>query len=109
MRISRAALLVLMLGGCHRTATIDVPEADRIECAIGGAPEFARDCAVEHSADATRLMLRHPNGGFRRLDVASDGTLSAADGADVASGHPLADGRLEVSIGNDRYRLPARK
>lgn len=98
-----------MLAGCHGASSIDVPEADRIECATGGAAEFARDCAIERSADGAVLTIHHADGGFRKLSVAPDGTVSAADGADVATGHPLADGRLEVGIGGDRYRLPARK
>jgi hypothetical protein len=113
MRISRVALgLVLpgvLVGGCHRAATIDVPEADRIECATGGGNDFARVCAIQRSADPAILTLQNADGGFHRLNVAADGTISAADGADVATGHPLADGRLEIGIGSDRYRLPARK
>jgi hypothetical protein len=118
MRISRVAQnlvildlvmpALLMLGGCHRTATIDVPEADRIECAVGGKG-FERSCAIERSAGPAVLTLRNADGGFHRLSIAPDNTISAADGADLATGHALADGRLEVGIGSDRYRLPARK
>jgi hypothetical protein len=97
-----------MLGGCHQAATIDVPEADRIECAVG-VGSFARVCAIKRGANPAALILRNADGGFHRLTVASDGMISAADGADVATGHPLADGRLELEIGGDRYRLPARK
>ncbi|MDB5715919.1 MAG: hypothetical protein JWO15_3316 [Sphingomonadales bacterium] len=55
------------------------------------------------------LTIHHADGGFRKLAVALDGTITAADGASEAIGHPLADGRLEVEIGGDRYRLPPRK
>jgi hypothetical protein len=109
MRTFRAALLLALVAGCHRTSSIDVPEADRIDCATGGATEFSRDCALERSTDAGVLTIHHADGGFRKLNVDPDGTITAADGAIEATGHPLADGRLEVEVGGDRYRLPSRK
>jgi hypothetical protein len=82
------------------------PDDDgRIDCAVGGATAFTRTCAVEKTA-GTLLILRHADGGFRRVDLAADGTLSAADGSDEAEGKPLPDGRFELTLGRDRYRLP---
>ncbi|MBO9517316.1 MAG: hypothetical protein J7493_04555 [Porphyrobacter sp.] len=81
-----------------------------IECALGGAGDFERTCAVESSRKGNELTLTvlHPNGGFRRLAVADGGqTISAADGAQVASSIKSGDG-IEVTIGLDRYRLPAK-
>lgn len=101
--------MLALVAGCHRTSPIDVPEADRIDCATDGATEFSRDCGIERGADAAMLTIHHADGGFRKLAVALDGTITAADGASEAIGHPLADGRLEVEIGGDRYRLPPRK
>lgn len=54
-------------------------------------------------------MLRHADGGFRRINLADDGAITAADGSDVPSGKPMPDGRFELTLGNDRYRLPPRK
>ena len=80
-----------------------------IECALAGAQVFARDCSVEQSQLGGTLLLtiRHPDGGFRRLEVLSDGRgVAAADGADTAK-VTMRDGGIEVALGTDRYRLPA--
>lgn len=100
-----------MLAACAQEA----PEAsaadadDRIACAVGGAAEFARACQVERTeADGTAiLVVRHPNGGFRRFEVMRDGTgLATADGAEQAEVTLLEQG-IEVAVGSDRYRFPA--
>jgi len=52
------------------------------------------------------LVLRHPDGGFRRLRVQGN-TILAADGADVAVVRRLPRG-IEVAIGGMRYRLEAK-
>lgn len=82
----------------------------RVECATDGAAEFDRVCTVERLASERGLVLtvRSPSGGFRRLLVASDGRgVVAADGAEPAVVAPIADNRIEVAIGGDRYRFPA--
>lgn len=81
---------------------------DRIECATGGAADFSKSCAIEKS-DGTRIVLRHGDGGFRRVDIAADGTITAADGSDEPGGKMLPDGRFELTLGSDRYRLPPHK
>ena len=58
-----------------------------IECAVAGATAFERLCAVERTQaeGAPILVVRHPDGGFRRFEVISDGTgLATADGAEPA-------------------------
>jgi hypothetical protein len=81
-----------------------------IECRDGGAA-FARACMVERS-DSPRggvLTLRKPDGGFRRLLVTRDGRgVVAADGAEPARVTVLAPDRIEIAIGGDAFRLPAR-
>ena len=58
-------------------------------------------CTVER--DGSTLILHHPDGGFRRLQVQGN-VIAAADGAEVASvTHPA--GATEVTIGGMRYRL----
>lgn len=82
---------------------------DRIACAPGGAEKFTNDCVVERSQDQGKLFLtvRHPDGGFRRFEVMTDGTgLATADGAQDAK-VAVADGLLDVSVGADRYKFPA--
>lgn len=110
LRTSRIAFL-LALAGCGAKQDDKVATAapdDRIECAMNGAQAFAKSCAVERGEGAL-LVLRHADGGFRRINIASDGAISPADGSDAATGQPLPDGRFELQISGDRYRLPQRK
>jgi hypothetical protein len=83
---------------------------DRIECATGGEDTLERVCTLERQSNAEGiiLVLRAPDGGFRRLRVTSDGQgVVAADGAEPALVTPLGPDLIEVAIGRDRYRLPA--
>ena len=85
-------------------------DEDWIECAINGAPDFTRVCSVERSRASSGLILtmRHPDGGFRRLRAVEDGRgVLAADGAEPAQVTLLRQDEVEVTIGNDHYRLPA--
>ena len=105
-------LAFLPLAACSQ----DAPEAsaadsdDRIACAVDGATEFARVCQVERKdVDGVPiLVVRQPDGGFRRFEVMRDGTgLAAADGAERAAAS-LREQGIEVAVGADRYRFPAR-
>jgi len=113
MRISSTALVAL-LAACSQAATEDsVAAADadnRIECAVEGAAAFVRACQVERrEVDGMPvIVVRHPDGGFRRFEVMRDGTgLTAADGAERAV-VSLREQGIEVAVGADRYRFPAR-
>lgn len=84
---------------------------DRIECRVGNMSDFEPVCSGESadSADGRVLTLRFPSGGFRRLLVTRDGRgVVAADGAERAHVTIIAGDRIEVEIGGDRFRLPAR-
>jgi hypothetical protein len=84
---------------------------NRIDCRPEGESDFARACTVEtfDGAEGRILTIRKADGGFRRLRVTSDGRgVAAADGAARAQVTLLPDGRIEVEIGGDRFRLPAR-
>src|SRR3546814_5244203 len=78
---------------------------DHIPCAPQGAAGFTRVCTIEHDGDT--ITVRNPDGGFHRLVIAGDGSVSAADGAEAAQVTGQTQGMSEVSIGGDRYRLPA--
>lgn len=81
-----------------------------IACARAGTGELRRDCLIERSAsdDGLMLTIRHPDGGFRRLLVTRDGRgVIAADGAEPATVTVLDVSRIAVSVGGDRYELPA--
>ena len=116
MRISDALMIaggVAVLAGCSGAGQSDaLAEADdgRVACALGSDTEFAAKCDVERvqNGDRRELVLRHPDGGFRRFEIVTDGRgLVAADGAEEAVVTPLADGRIQLSVGDDRYRIPA--
>ncbi|MEJ7934924.1 hypothetical protein WG907_11705 [Sphingobium sp. AN558] len=82
----------------------------KADCAIGQGADWARDCRVERSdtAEGPLLTLRHPDGGFRRLRIVTDGRgLVPADGAEQAGLSIIGDRRIELAVGSDRYRLPA--
>lgn len=118
----RTALAIALLplagcGGAEPGAAADGAAApapgepdNRIECRVAGAPSFARACSIEtaRSPEGLLLTIRKADGGFRRLLVARDERgLIAADGAEPADVALLADGRIEVSLGGDLFRLPA--
>ena len=120
---SAAFFMLLVLAGCG--AKIPDKAADaravaareaiakaegRIECAPPGATAFAYVCGIDRveTQDGLFLTLRHPDGGFRRLLVTSDGRgVVAADGAEAAQVTPLGKDLIEVALGGARYRLPA--
>jgi hypothetical protein len=106
-----SAALTLIVAGCAgepaaENVTENVAAADRIECAIGEGAEMANSCTLERSG-GNGLVLRHEDGGFRKLTLDADGTIDTADGADGLALTPMSDGRTDVIIGADRYRLPA--
>lgn len=120
-RISNLAL-VLLLAGCGQSeksngpaplaqpqgsAAAEAPaEPPRTVCAVDGAAELTAVCDRE-LVDG-ELTLRHPDGGFRRFQIVTDGRgLVAADGAEAARVTLIGTTLIEVSIAGDRYRLPA--
>lgn len=111
-----AAGLSLLLAACSGQSTPAEPESltgvdeSRVSCALAGEAEFIAQCDVERvqNGDKRELVIRHPDGGFRRFTIVTDGRgLVAADGAEEAVVTPLADGRIQLSVGTDRYRIPA--
>jgi hypothetical protein len=105
-RISSLAVL-LLVAGCGSRSTVaeqvaEAPDENRVDCAIGDAP-VTRDCAIERSG--TLVTVRHADGSFRRFEIDAKGRFGAADGADEVSGKRGADGNVDVSIGDRRYRF----
>ncbi len=82
----------------------------KVECALAGSTVFERTCTTERIAntDGQLLVIRHADGGFRRFKILTDGRgLAPADGFDETKIALIENGMIEVSSGDDKYRLPA--
>lgn len=128
MRISSALAAILLLAACSGSpqqpggsgnsefdnalaqAGSDAEDDGRIVCAPAGNAAFSRQCTLDRTQSTEGLVLtvHKPDGGFRRLLVVKDGRgVVAADGAETAKVTIVADHQIEVTIGGDRFRLPA--
>lgn len=110
-RISNPVLIALLVAGCGGAPNQEaVPkDAPHIACAIDGAP-MANRCGLERQATPAGpvLVLRHPDGGFRRVRIVTDGRgVVAADGATPAHVQMHDPKWIDVDIDGDIYRLPA--
>ncbi len=109
LRISSVTLAVLALLGCSSPTPVVAEKVEHIACALAGASQFVPDCVIERARQdgALILIVRHPDGAFRRFEVLADGKgMALADGAEVAQ-LKLTGVELEVTVGPDRYRFPA--
>ena len=113
--LAAAAMLAACSGseqGASQTGSGAAQSAEddgKIACALAGAKEFTRDCTIERAQQDGKLTLvvRHPDGGFRRFEVLTDGRgVMVADGAEQAES-ALVGSELEVVVGADAYRFPA--
>ena len=101
------------LAGCSSqpdTAAQVAEGGEHIPCALDGATEFASSCAVDRAQVDGKLTLivRHPDGAFRRFAVVTDGRgLAVADGAEQAVNTMQGD-KLAVTVADDRYLFPAK-
>ena len=114
-------MLAMTVAGCGGNDAEDLKNAEnsadeqaaldgKIECALAGSDAFRRTCTTEQIAgtEGTILVIRHADGGFRRFDILTDGRgLAPADGFDETKIRLLNDDLIEVSSGDDKYRLPA--
>lgn len=114
MRAASAILPMLVPGlfltGCGQGAGGEAASGRKLECAIGGSAEFAPSCVVEDVAQEGRriLVVRHPDGGFRRFEAVSDGRgVVPADGVEDSRAQWIGADVLEIAVGADRYRFPA--
>lgn len=121
--LAAPALVVLALAGCgsgpdnselaaaEQRATQDAAGDGRINCALEGAQLFDRTCTIEEmtGVDGTVLVVGRADVGYRRLLIATDGRgVVSADGAEPAKVAIVGGGLIEVTIGTDRYQLPAK-
>tara|TARA_R110000772_G_scaffold37859_5_gene89669 strand:+ start:1225 stop:1659 length:435 start_codon:yes stop_codon:yes gene_type:complete len=122
MRIFSACAAVLLVTGCgmpdnevlaeaEENAAAQAADNGKIECAINGDSDFSQDCQTERLSgeNGVTMIVRHPDGGFRRFKLLTDGRgLVAADGAEKATIEIIEDDQILVSVGSDKYILPAR-
>jgi len=88
-------------GGAVQTASAESA------CSVDGAADWSSDCTLEREGDL--LTVRHPDGGFRRFRILSDGRgLKEADGAEQVRLRIIDGHMIEATVGDDRYRLPAK-
>ncbi|WP_408587324.1 hypothetical protein [Novosphingobium sp.] len=109
MRRAEALLPLLALAACGQGGEVG-PPLRHIDCALAGATAFKPDCTVEPAVQNGRtvLVVAAPDGMFRRFEKVGDGRgVIVADGVEQSTAHWVADGVLEVSVGQDRYRFPA--
>lgn len=107
-------LLPLALGACQKGAEqgggTSRDAGAQVPCALQGAASFKGECSVDRidARDGLTLLVHHPDGGFRRLLVTTDGRgVVTADGSEQAIVTVIDPGMIEVTVGEDRYRLPA--
>ena len=94
--------------GGTEPAAIVANAAQIVPCALQGATAYVSECAVErHSEDGkTVLVIRHPDGGFRRLEELDGGrSYASADGADKTEVAVDKD-RLAITVEQDHYLMP---
>ncbi len=106
--IATAALcLAAILGACSEGQGVAEEGAEPLLCALEGEGDWSDDCRLETArvGGANVLVIRHPDGGFRRLVERGDG-FASVDGFETARSE-IRDGRIYVTIGNDKYNFPA--
>jgi hypothetical protein len=99
------------LKAAEDSAAKDAAAEGKIECALAGSTAFDRNCTTERVSgpEGQLLVVRHPDGGFRRFKILTDGRgLAPADGIDPDFKLSVLDsGMIEVRSFDDVYRLPA--
>ncbi len=101
-----------ILSACSGVAQPQANEgSEEVACAIGAGSDFGMDCRIERLTveGARQLVVRHPDGSFRRFTLIADGGgVEVADGADPAI-QALDGDTLVVAVAGDRYRFPVRQ
>ena len=109
IRLPFSLAAAALVAGCGATPSPEIAEqgGEPIACALGGAERLEADCMLVRASDGGELVIRHPDGGFRRFVGSAGADWRTADGAQaVAASAPQADGTIELAVGEDRYRLP---
>ncbi|MEP2104041.1 MAG: hypothetical protein ABJP02_13320 [Parasphingorhabdus sp.] len=122
MRIFSTCAALLLVTACGKPDNAVLAEAEEsaaaqaadngsIKCAINGDSNFTAGCQTERLSgeNGVTMIVRHPDGGFRRFKVLTDGRgLEAADGSEKATIEIVEDDKILVSVGSDKYLMTAR-
>ena len=104
-----ALLLALALAACSpEREPAGAMAGEPVACAHGAGGDWVTTCRIERTVEQDRdlVIVRRTDGAFRRFVVIDGGrSVVAADGAARVSQRRLGS-LLEVSLGDDRYRLP---
>jgi hypothetical protein len=110
MRLALLTLVTGLLAACSPDPEPAPGIAEQggmaIECALNGSDRFVRECRLseEIAGPNAEFVVRHPDGGFRRLELSeSPAGFDAGDGAEDASSEQQGDW-VVLTIDNDRYR-----
>ncbi|WP_435201137.1 hypothetical protein [Qipengyuania sp. 902] len=105
--VTAALCLAAILGACSEEQGVAEVGAEPVLCALEGEGEWSDDCRLETArvGGANVFVIRHPNGGFRRLVERGEG-FASVDGFETARSEVRED-RIYVTIGNDSYNFPA--
>ena len=90
-----AAALMLALGGCGSAPDVGATPGQTIACGPVGAA-LANDCTLERTGRS--LLVRRPDGGFRRLTLTEAG-VESADGAEELDVHRRSDALMATVDG----------
>jgi hypothetical protein len=105
-----ALVLVACSGGEEEAATAVEAGDQMLACAIGPGSQFSDSCTLQkfERDGGTIYRVNQPGGGFRLFTLAEDGSgMVPHDGAETAVNR-LDGNVLEVVVGQDRYRFPAK-
>jgi hypothetical protein len=99
------------LKAAEEQAAQDAAAEGKIECALAGSTSFERQCTTERVSgpDGQLLIIRHPDGGFRRFKILTDGRgVAEADGIEPNFKVTAINADFaEIRSGDDVYRIPA--
>jgi hypothetical protein len=105
-RTFSAFVMLCALGACDRKDQSAAAAAPGLECRTDGGSALRAVCTIEKVG--TVLTVRHPGGAFRRFHILPGGKgLESADGAEQAQLTVASGNAVDVTVGDDLYRMPA--
>lgn len=111
MRLAGGLMLassVAILAACSAKPGGDTPVGEEIPCDLASNRTWAEKCRMEQvtKGDARFLVIHHPDGAFRRLELLKASPwLATADGAVPLVWSPKGP-YIDVFVANKGYRLP---